>query len=136
MDTRQPSATVRGQAVPRAVDTLSIGDPADVAVIKAREPVELAIPSATALSAINRTITRLTQQMMELLSQHPESVTMAKGEALLAEARRQLASIRHRSSANPRVRAGLDGAHTALQTAAREVREHLIRHGWTEHEPR
>jgi hypothetical protein len=136
MDTRQTSATVRGQAVPRATETIDVSDTADISVVRAREPDELVIPNATALSAINRTITRLTQQMMEHVSQHPESVTVAKGEALLAEARRQLASIRRRSSANPRVRAGLHGAHTALQTAAREVREHLIRHGWTDHETR
>lgn len=125
MSTRRTSASVSDKP-----DSLRVGTAPEVSVIKAREPAEVAIPNATALSAINRSITALTQQMMELVTQRPESWTAARAEDLLAEARRQLASIRQRSSANPRVRAGLEGARTALQTAAREVREHLIRHGY------
>ena len=126
MNTQRTSATVA-----KNVDQIRVSPaPDDVAVIRARDPEELAIPNATALSAINRRITSLAQQMMDVAHQQSKDhASLAKAEALLAEARRQLAAIRTRSMANPRVRASLAGARTGLLTAAREVREQLIRHG-------
>jgi hypothetical protein len=82
------------------------------------------------LSELNTAVVRLAHQTMALTYQLRAGSAVSRASALLAEGRQKLALIEQLSAADIRARASLDGARTALLTAARELRQHMVRHGW------
>ena len=88
------------------------------------------IPNVVALGDISAKISTLAHEMMDLTFQRPEGPVLAEASRLLVLTGTYLVEIEELSSADQRVRASLGGARTALLTAVRELREHLIRHGW------
>lgn len=89
-----------------------------------------AVPDVKALGEFNAKIAELAQQMMTVTYHRPEGSTLVEISELLTTAGSQLAEIERRSHSDRRLELGLAGTRTALLTAIRELRNHLIRHGW------